>query len=227
MEAEVIIDTWISEFCNRQTSKTCKLKGQTPLEVFEKSIERVKRQENFKKRKISPGKLAYLMLGDKQKTLYKNGIKMFGDYYYNPELYYYAKGTKFDIKYDIHNSDKILVFLDNKYICEARQNQKVHPAAVLGDQQDRDTLSEQIRIKKHLEKTTINTAKQFIENNRDILISERNTEVNNIVLPPKPTTEDDLNDTLSALANSIVPGKQEDDDDLDDLIVWESLQEEL
>jgi len=168
-EVYLMIDMWMDEYIKRP--QRGHLDGKSPLEAYMESLEIVKSRPDYENRRISEEKLAYLMLNEKISTLYRNGIRFLGSYYYADELFSYEKGkspdgrARFLIKYDFHDLDKILVFdMDENFVCEAYRTIKLHPAAkIAGNDEDKRMLQEVIKYKRHKKKETIKLAKTFLD----------------------------------------------------------------
>ncbi len=166
-QAHVNIAYWCSEYVQRPQQDGY-LKGRTPLDVYSESLERVKALPDFQNRVITPSRLDYLMMNTAVKTLYRNGIRLLGGYYYSPELYPLQKGSgsrELIIRYDIEQIDTIQVYApDGTFICTATRSEKVHPvAAALGTDKDVERLREAIDEKRTAAKQTRKLAGAFLE----------------------------------------------------------------
>lgn len=162
-DAHTFIAAWFDEYVTRPSSGA--LNGQTPQEVLEESLERVRQQPDFESRQVSPSDLAYLMMTSKVTTLYANGIRFDGTYYYSEELYTLDKGqtNRLVMRYDMQDRDMILVYTDDgQFVCEARRADKIHPAAQhLGTASNVLALQSALARKKTLKASTMQTASAF------------------------------------------------------------------
>jgi len=201
-EAVVIISNWFREYSERIISSG-PLKGRRPIDVYNESLAKVRKQPDFASRQISTNKLDYLMMETTAKYLTRNGIRMLGGYYFHENLYQYDKGdrTQFRIKYNIHDLNSILVYIGSKFICEARRTIQIHPAAAqLGTPEDVEQLKCSLEIKKSLQKKTIQRAKSLVNytDKKRLPVAEQ-TESEE----PKPTKK------VKMLADSNEPIKKE------------------
>lgn len=150
-----------------------------------------------------------LMMAEKTATIYRNGIRFLGEYYYDETLYGY-KGDAI-IKYSLFDLSYIKVYLtDGRFLCLAKRNEKIHPlAAISGTVQDVETLKESIKRQKRQLKDTrahvkanvetfrktgsdIEWSKQIeAEENRVVAVTEK-THTEEIVLPPESPEEPPL-----------------------------------
>ncbi len=108
------------------------LKGKCPREVWEAG----------KKKDPQPyalRELETLMMDAQIKTIYRNGIRLLGGYYYNEALFGYR--DQVIIRYDIRDLRHILVFdKNNQFMCQATRTTKIHPVAQ--DRHDMEALKE-------------------------------------------------------------------------------------
>ncbi len=160
-----LLDQWLKEYHDRP-GQSGRMKGISPNELKEKSLPIVKALPDFQQRLISEDQLNFLMMETKVKTLQKNGIRLFGKYYFNDCLYTLEKTTwNFLIKYDMFDLGSILVYdVKGKFICRAKctSDEKVHPMAKLGTDQDRELLKSKIAQKRHYYKQTEQACKALI-----------------------------------------------------------------
>ena len=220
-EAEEMIKQWIVDYIDRKTTSDSHLDGKKPVEAYLESVERVKKQNDFEERQIEKEELNYLMLESKKKSLYRNGIRHLGNYYYNSELYRFSKEkgnrAKFNIKYDIHNPDKILVFQDNKFVCTAKKTNPKHPAAeIMGDEKDKQELKQDIAKRRRLKKNTIEQAEKYIEESEDIKFVEDVPQLNEAeqeeIEKQKEQKEQEKEDDLKLVGDD--EGVEEEKEDL-------------
>jgi putative transposase len=144
---------WFDEYAKRE-QQDGHLKGLTPSQVF----------LDGKGDGINKKELTFLMMSEEVKTIYRNGIKFLGKYYWNEELFG-LESINAVIKYDLIENDTIYVYdEDGKFICEATRTDKVNPAAgILGTAEDVIKLNAALEMKGQLKKTVISEAKQFLK----------------------------------------------------------------
>ncbi|MDL1966353.1 MAG: Mu transposase C-terminal domain-containing protein [Candidatus Desulfofervidus auxilii] len=136
-EAEAWFEKWL-DFYRSQPSKA--LNGLCPKDVFRPGPG------------VDPKELYMLMLCEKEVKLYRNGIKLFGYWFWNEALY--GLKEKVIVRYDLHDLRSVLVFTQGgEFLCEAKRLEKVHPAAaIFGDEKSyteiKKRLSEQRKLKK-------------------------------------------------------------------------------
>ena len=150
-QAHRAIATWFDTYVQRPQQGH--LDGAAPIEIFLEG----------KGPGVDPVQLRYLMLSEENRIIRRNGVPWMGKNYYAPELY--GRRHPVTIRYDIQDTASVLVFDDNgKFLCEAFETEKVHPAAsILGTEEDRERLAEQIELKRHQEKETSASARVFLE----------------------------------------------------------------
>ncbi len=150
LQAHRAIAAWFDEYARRP--QRGHLAGKNPWQVF----------SSGQGDGVDINRLRYLMMSEDVRTIRRHGIKFLGRWYYDPELY----GRKHDvtIKYDLQDPSSILVYEGDEFVCEAVPPPKVHPAAgYLGDDEDKKLLAEQIGLKRGLEKSTVSSAREFVE----------------------------------------------------------------
>jgi len=152
-ESHALIAWGFDEYVNR-TCRGGHLKGLRPAQVFEAG----------KGPGVDRASLNYLMLTATDRTINQNGVSLFGRNYWAPELY--GRNHAVTVRYDLEDSESVLVYESTgEFICEARVNPKVHPAAfALGTKADQAELERQIKTKKSLEKQTTSSARAFLKN---------------------------------------------------------------
>ncbi|MDY6789710.1 MAG: transposase [Thermodesulfobacteriota bacterium] len=151
-QAHMAIAAWFDAYAQRPQKGH--LKGRSPLDLFLEG----------KGDGVNPAELQYLMMSIEVRTIRRNGIRLFGQNYYDPALY--GRKHKVTIRYDLQDKSAIYVFDGNgDFICEARPVEKVHPAAtVLGNEEDQARLVKHIKYKEHQKKQADVTARAFLEN---------------------------------------------------------------
>ena len=145
-------------------------KGRTPAEIFNESIERVKSLPDYESRLVEPKELDYLMMSEQTRVVGRNGVRLFGRYYFNEALLP-IKDTV-TVKYDLADLSRVLVFdRKGKFICEATDeiNEAVHPAAkLLGTAEDVEKVTEKLRIKRGYEKEVKEEVKELFNTMNEI-----------------------------------------------------------
>jgi len=155
---------------------------------------------------VDAARLDDLMMVEKTATIYRNGIRFLGEYYYDEILYGY-KGDAI-IKYSLFDLSYIKVYLtDGRFLCLAKRIEKVHPlAAISGTVQDVETLKESIKRQKRQLKDTrkhaaaevetfrkagsdIEWSKQIAAEEKRVVAVTEKAHTDEIVLPPE-TPED-------------------------------------
>lgn len=142
-DAHLAIAEWMKDFISRPQKEA--LHGLSPAQVAVQSLDRVSRQKGHETRMITREELDYLMMSEQKATLYQNGLKMFGSFYYDDALFRFQKGegrTRFTIRYDIADRSAIQVYTDQgDFVCKARRTERYHPAAgFLGNDDDAQKL---------------------------------------------------------------------------------------
>ncbi|WP_289626255.1 Mu transposase C-terminal domain-containing protein [Desulfonauticus submarinus] len=94
------------------------------------------------------------MLCEKEVKLYRNGIRLFGSWYWNEALY--GLKEKVSIRYDLHDLTSVLVFTqDGEFLCEAKRLEKVHPAAaIMGDEKSYTEIKKRLSEHRKLKRLT-------------------------------------------------------------------------
>ncbi len=145
---------WLDQYHNR-VKTSGHLKDLTPSQVFNAG----------KGPGINKAELNFLMMDQAVTKLYRKGIRFFSTWYWNDALFgkQIDTGDEVHIKFDLFNRDSILVYdREGKFICEATNVKKVHPAAgLLGTGEDKDLLKEQLAKKEHLKSTVVKEAREF------------------------------------------------------------------
>lgn len=192
LSAHRAVAWWFDRYAERPQAGH--LTGRAPIELFEAG-----RGPGIDKKE-----LLYLMMKSDVATIYKNGIRFLGDYYWNDALYGYR--DKVTIRYDLLESDAIYVYDPHgNFICTAYKRNAVHPAAhILGTTEDVKQLEDEIRNKRDLLKSTTTDARGFLMNeiyptaqrqlvNANIIRLENEKEVlPEFIEPAKKTGTDDI-----------------------------------
>lgn len=103
-----------------------------------------------------------MMSAHKVRTIGRNGIKMFGNYYYHPALYEIE--GKVNVRYSLFNIFEIKVYSQKgEFICRAEALKEIHPfAAQLGEANDEAALKRALSEQKKFEKATLKKAKSLL-----------------------------------------------------------------
>ncbi len=151
--AHEILARWFDEYSERK-QQSGHLKNVAPMSLFSKGIGSG----------VDKAQLVWLMMEKKELPVYANGIRLFGRYYWNDELYGY-KG-KVTVKYDIIDREVIYLFDESgKSLGGATYDPLVHPAAgPLGSAEDVEELQRQSAQQKELKRLTKAKAKYLLQN---------------------------------------------------------------
>ncbi|WP_319543191.1 Mu transposase C-terminal domain-containing protein [uncultured Pseudodesulfovibrio sp.] len=160
-EAHYAVGMFFDEYIQRPQKGH--LKGQCPAEVFIDG-----RGEGLIPEQLE--QLRELMLHKEIRHIGRNGIKLFGNNYYNAKLY--SRRHSVVVKYDPQACDEseqishVLVYDHmGNFIARADRVQGVHPAArILGEDCHRQDLKAAIELKKTQEKGAANIARTMLEN---------------------------------------------------------------
>jgi len=150
-QTHVALAAWFDEYVTRP--QRGHLNGATPQEVFEAG----------RGPGIDQAELDLLMMSVEIKHINKNGITFQGEKYYHPALY--GRRHPVVVRYDLQDTSALHIFeKDGTFLCSATPPELVHPAAtVLGSDEDRERLSNQIEFKRGQEKEASASARAFLE----------------------------------------------------------------
>lgn len=111
---------------------------------------------------IDIDRLDDLMMAQEQRTIVRNGIKMFNTFYYSDELYG-LKDTVI-VKYSLLDISQVKVYsLSGEYICTAKTVMEVHPMAeYLGDNTDVYNFKQALKQNKLAITKTMKEAKNIV-----------------------------------------------------------------
>lgn len=113
---EVNDQLWeLREFYIDQPSRG--LDGKTPREIYEPG----------KGPGVNVGELTYLMMPREIKNITRNGIDLFGCYWYDEALY--GLRDRVVIKYSLSDLSEIYCFYKNEFLCILKPRTKAHPMA--------------------------------------------------------------------------------------------------
>ena len=144
-------------------------KGETPGEVFSRSLEKVKASPDFGGRLINPEELGYLMLDSEERKLNRNGVSFCGDHYYNEKLTPLV-GEPVRVKFDIFNLEEVLVYYRDKFICKASRMDYVHPAArLLGTEEDVEKLEGLLEMKGRIKRNVVKDMKEIFAIQQELI----------------------------------------------------------
>ena len=142
------------------------------LEVWLNCVYRIRKQENgltisenFNLGKgpgVDTNKLDDLMLASTPREIGRNGVKMFNEYYYAPELT--GLKNKVIARYSMFDLTQIKIYsLQNEYICTARRVESVHPlAGQLGSPKDLAEYKQKQKEIRKIQKQSINKSKNIL-----------------------------------------------------------------
>lgn len=158
--AHSLLADYFDQYAER-TKESGRLKGQKPMDLFRAGM--------------GPGVdktlLLWFMMEEKEKKVYNEGIKLFGNkIYWCDELYDYV-GQYVTIRYDIINPDFIFVLdYKNNIIGKALLDTGVHPAAgYLGNETDVQKLTLALKRQENQYNTTYERAASLL--NREMMPS--------------------------------------------------------
>lgn len=141
-EADQLKTQWVAEYAQRPSRG---LKGLCPGDVWEAG----------RGPGVDEAWLRHLMMATEPKRVDRQGVKLFGRFYYNEALY--GLKERVQVKYDIEDLSRVLVYdkTGARQICEAEPIKQVHPVArISGVEQDEAEVKDQIKRKRHLKKET-------------------------------------------------------------------------
>ncbi|MDD3236839.1 MAG: transposase [Candidatus Gastranaerophilales bacterium] len=103
-----------------------------------------------------------LMMACQIRKVGRNGIKMFGNYYFDEELYGIKDSVS--VRYSLSNIFEVKVYsLKGDYICKAEAIKEIHPfASLLGDANDLASFRHIATKQRNLEKATLRAAKELL-----------------------------------------------------------------
>lgn len=151
-DAHKAIAIWFDKYADTPKGRNAQLAGNTPNELLTPGPG------------VDPLVLRCLMMKSERRLIQSNGVTLFGEWYYSPELY----GKRFYAicRYDYLNKDSVLVYNADteEFICEAFKPAKVHPmVSLMGTDADKAEYERQIRMKHEGRKMTVATAKEIVE----------------------------------------------------------------
>ncbi|SMF44483.1 Mu transposase C-terminal domain-containing protein [Desulfovibrio gilichinskyi] len=149
-ETHVAVARWIDEYINRP--QRGHLKGKCPAELMLAG----------RGPGIDERELRHLMMVKKVRKITREGIRLFGERYYAPELY--SRTHEVQVRYDMHDLSQIMVYRDGEYLCTASKTAKIHPAAnLLGDETHQNEFKKAVTFRKQQEKDAASYTKTVLE----------------------------------------------------------------
>lgn len=149
-ETHVAVARWIDKYINRP--QRGHLNGRCPAEVFLAG----------RGPGVDEQQLRHLMMVKEYRKITREGIKLFGERYYSPELY--SRTHSVQVRYDMHDMSCVHVYRDGEFICTAPKVAKVHPAAnLLGDTGHQAEFKKQVTFRKAQEKDAAGYVKGVLE----------------------------------------------------------------
>ena len=144
---------------------------------------------------IDESVLQFLMMSMEMKTVGRNGVTLPGQgHYYNESLY--GLKERVMVRYDMEDLSRVYIYdkTGTRFICEAEAVKKVHPVArILGTADDLKAVQDGISLKRHLEKTTTESARVFVENAPALLpVPDRRGIEGALAVVPKKKEKKDL-----------------------------------
>ena len=140
-ELKIFLDKW---FEYRNTQECPNVKGKTVGEVF----------NSAKGDGVDINMLDDLMMATEIRQVQRNGVSLFGNWYYSPELY--GQHKKVQVKYSFSDISYVRIYsLKGEFICEAHTDLKLNPHAdIFGDAKDMYSVRKALQLqKKQLEST--------------------------------------------------------------------------
>lgn len=153
VEAHMAIAKWFDTYANRE-QQNGHLAGIKPIDVFMAG----------RGPGVDPDALRILMMAEAVRTIRRNGIWWAGNWYYSPDLYGRKHRAKF--LYDWLDKDRVYVYDEtgHEFLCEAKRINGINPASTtLGNDADREALTEALEMKGALRKDTVRLARDFAE----------------------------------------------------------------
>ncbi len=150
-EANALIAQWVAEYAQRPHRA---LKGLCPADVWEAG----------KGPGVDETALMHLMMATEPKPVHRQGVKLFGRWYYDEALY--GIKDRVEVRYDLEDRSRVWIYdkAGTHLICEAGALKKVHPVArVSGGPGDVAEVRAQIRRKRSLKKGTEAAGREYAD----------------------------------------------------------------
>jgi putative transposase len=126
------------------------LEGQTPRQIF----------DTGRGPGVDPAELVHLMMAREIKRITRNGIDLFGCYWYDEALY--GLKDRVVIKYSLSDLSQLYCFYKNEFLCTLRPLPKTHPMACeSGTPKDLEDVRRRIGQKRSLKKQTVKLYKML------------------------------------------------------------------
>ena len=140
--------------------------------------------ENRKKQNIDISLLDDLMLATKVKTIQRNGVRFLNCYYFDERLY--GLRGKVLVKYNLFDLTNVKVFTPKgEYLCTAERVTETHPMAkILGTVEDLEDYKQKIQKQQKLRRKTINSVKQYLNNEEVKFIEQKMDEPKEVEFKP-------------------------------------------
>ncbi|MHB8808934.1 MAG: transposase, partial [Desulfobulbaceae bacterium] len=168
-QAHEILAAWFDDYATRP--QRGHLDGKSPLEVFEAG----------RGPGVNLDDLHELMMSVEIKSATKEGVKMFGEFYYHPAIY----GRREPVVAYFDTIDRSCLYLYEKtgeFICRAEPQAGVHPAALLlGSDDELEILKQELATKQRMKSLTVGPARQLL---RTVVLPEHQRQLEQIGLLP-------------------------------------------
>lgn len=140
--------------------------------------------ENRKKQNIDINMLDDLMLATEVKTIQRNGIRFLNCDYFDERLY--GLRGKVLIKYNLFDLTSVKVFTPKgEFLCTAERVTETHPMAkILGTVEDLEDYKQKIQKQQKLRRKTINSVKQYLNNEEVKFIEQKMDEPKEVEFKP-------------------------------------------
>lgn len=152
-----VIEWWVGEYNTRKRSGKY-LDGISPVELAQEQIPQI----SFNGRLLDSRGMDHMIMNTKTAKLGRNGFRINKVSYYNPVFTPYVGGDEvYILKYDILNTDRILVFReDGTFWCEAGVyfGSNIHAMAALGSDIDRLKRNQALKAQRTITKEAIKEA---------------------------------------------------------------------
>ncbi|MGD8388795.1 MAG: Mu transposase C-terminal domain-containing protein [Desulfobacteraceae bacterium] len=150
-DANRFIMQWVEEYARRPHRG---LKGLRPIDVWEAGRGPGVNEEG----------LRYLMMASEPKPVHRQGVKLFGRYYYDEALY--GIKDRVLVRYDLEDLSRVYIYdrTGARLLCEGEPSKPVHPVArISGGPEDVAEVQAQIERKRSLKKQTEAAGREYVE----------------------------------------------------------------
>lgn len=140
--------------------------------------------ESRKKQNIDINMLDDLMLATEVKTIQRNGVRFLNCDYFDERLY--GLRGKVLIKYNLFDLTSVKVFTPKgEYLCTAERVTETHPMAkILGTVENLEDYKQKIQKQQKLRRKTINSVKQYLNNEEVKFIEQKMDEPKEVEFKP-------------------------------------------